>query len=114
MARLVFRLFALAAATASCLAADRVVYTRIGPTQSTLFIANADGSAERPLTQPGSLNYNPAWSPTGDWIAFTSERGGPANLFRMHPDCFSFNHSSETVVPVDRRVLRLTRSSSMA
>jgi len=86
MARLVFRLFALAAATASCLAADRVVYTRIGPTQSTLFIANADGSAERPLTQPGSLNYNPAWSPTGDWIAFTSERSGPANLFRMHPD----------------------------
>ena len=86
MARLVFRLFAFAAATASCLAADRVVYTRIGPTQSTLFIANADGSAERPLTQPGSLNYNPAWSPTGDWIAFTSERGGPANLFRMHPD----------------------------
>jgi len=86
MARLVFRLFAFAAATASCLAADRVVYTRIGPTQSTLFIANADGSAERPLTQPGSLNYNPAWSPAGDWIAFTSERGGPANLFRMHPD----------------------------
>ena len=31
---------------------------------------------KRPLTQPGSLNYNPAWSPQGgDWIAFTSEQG---------------------------------------
>lgn len=79
-------IFALAAATASCFSADRVVFTRIGPTASTLFISNADGSAERPLTQPDSLNYSPAWSPKGDWIAFTSEQAGPANLFRMHPD----------------------------
>ncbi|HEY6766682.1 MAG TPA: hypothetical protein VI386_18125, partial [Candidatus Sulfotelmatobacter sp.] len=90
MPRLLFRFLCIfafaAAATLSCLAADRVVFTRLGPTQSTLFISNADGSAERPLTQPGSLNYNPAWSPRGDWIAFTSERAGPANLFRMHPD----------------------------
>jgi len=89
MSRLLFRflcIFALAAATLSCLAADQVVFTRLGPTQSSLFIANADGSAERPLTQPGSLNYNPTWAPMGDWIAFTSERAGPANLFRMHPD----------------------------
>jgi len=87
--RLFFRflcIYAFAAATISCLAADRVLFLRIAPTQSTLFIATADGSAERPLTQPGSLNYNPAWSPRGDWIAFTSERAGPANLFRMHPD----------------------------
>jgi Tol biopolymer transport system component len=87
--RLLFRflsIFAFAAATLSCLAADRVLFTRLGPTQATLFISNADGSAERPLTQPGSLNYNPAWSPRGDWIVFTSEREGPANLFRMRPD----------------------------
>lgn len=69
-----------------CIAADHVLFMRIAPTQSILFIANADGSAERPLTQRDSLNYNPAWSPKGDWIAFTSERAGPANLFRMHPD----------------------------
>ena len=70
----------------SCLAADRVLFSRLGPTQSTLFISNADGAAERPLTQPGSLDYNPSWSSKGDWIVFTSERAGSADLFRIHPD----------------------------
>ena len=59
---------------------------RIAPTESTLYIANADGSDEQPLTQPGSMNYNPAWSALGDWIAFTSDRAGSADLFRVHPD----------------------------
>jgi Tol biopolymer transport system component len=69
-----------------CLAADRVVFARLAPSEATLYVANADGSGEHALTQPGSLNYNPAWSSKGDWIAFTSEREGSADLFRMHPD----------------------------
>lgn len=81
-----FFILAFVAASVPCFSANRVVFTRIGPTASTLFISNAGGSAERALTQPDSLNYSPAWSPRGDWIAFTSERAGPANLFRMHPD----------------------------
>ena len=67
-------------------AADRVVLARMAPTGATLYVANADGTGEHAITQPGSLNYNPAWSPKGDWIAFTSERDGSADLFRMHPD----------------------------
>jgi Tol biopolymer transport system component len=78
--------FALAATALSSFAADRILFDRLGPTQAALFISNADGSAERPLTQPGSLDYNPSWSPKGDWIAFTSERAGSADLFRIHPD----------------------------
>lgn len=70
----------------SCLAADRILFDRLGPTQAALFISNADGSAERPLTQPGSLDYNPSWSLKGNWIVFTSERAGSADLFRIHPD----------------------------
>jgi Tol biopolymer transport system component len=87
------RLFALsvcvlvcASSPNSCLAADRILFDRLGPTQATLFISNADGSLERPLTQPGSLDYNPSWSQKGDWIVFTSERAGSADLFRIHPD----------------------------
>ncbi len=81
-------LFALIVATSAtrCSAAERVVFLRIAPAESTLFISNADGTAERPLTQPGSINYNPAWSPKGDWIAFTSERAGSADIYRVHPD----------------------------
>ena len=71
---------------AHCTAAERVAFLRIGPTEATLYISNADGTGEHAITQPGSLNYNPAWSPKGDWIAFTSERDSSADLFRMHPD----------------------------
>lgn len=78
--------FAFLAATLHCIAADRILFDRLAPAQSILFLSKADGSGERPLTQPGSLNYNPTWSPNGDWIAFTSERAGPVNLFRMHHD----------------------------
>jgi TolB protein len=81
-------LVALLVATGAirCSAADRVVFLRSGPAQVTLYLANVDGTAERQLTQPGSMNYNPAWSPKGDWIAFTSERAGSADIYRMHPD----------------------------
>jgi Tol biopolymer transport system component len=69
-----------------CSAAERVVFLRSGPTEATLYIANADGTAEHALTEPGSWNYDPAWSPKGDWIAFTSERAGSADIYRIHPD----------------------------
>ena len=69
-----------------CQAADRILLLHIAPTQTTVFISNADGSGERTLTPPGSYDYNPAWSQKGDWIVFTSERAGPANLYRIHPD----------------------------
>lgn len=77
---------ALAALSISCFAADRILEDRLGPTQATLYVANADGTGERALSQPGSFDYDPSWSPRGDWIAFTSERTGPAELFRIHPD----------------------------
>jgi Tol biopolymer transport system component len=77
---------ALVAASVSSLAADRILEDRLGPTQATLYVANADGTGEKALSQPGSFDYDPSWSPTGDWIVFTSERTGPAELFRMHPD----------------------------
>jgi Tol biopolymer transport system component len=79
-------LFVLFVTAVSCFAADRILFTRIAPTESRLYVANADGTGERALTQPGTLDYNPAWSPKGDWIAFTSERAGSADLFRVHPD----------------------------
>jgi TolB protein len=77
---------ALVATTFPCRAANRILLDRLGPTQAGLYISNADGSGERALSQSSSIDYDPSWSPRGDWIVFTSERGGPANLYRMHPD----------------------------
>jgi len=76
----------VASGATCCHAVDRVLFSRLGPTQANLFISNADGSGEHALAQSGSLDYNPAWSPRGDWIAFTSERAGSADLYRIHPD----------------------------
>lgn len=77
---------ALVCTSTFCLAADRVVLDRLAPTQATIYVSNADGSGERVLQQSGSLDYDPSWSPKGDWIVFTSERRGPAELYRVHPD----------------------------
>lgn len=81
-----FCALAFASTALFCSAADRILFLRIAPTQARLFISNADGSRERALTQQGALDYNPEWSPKGDWIVFTSERGGSADLYRIHPD----------------------------
>jgi Tol biopolymer transport system component len=37
------------------------------------------------LASPG-LDYNASFSHDGTWIVFTSERGGSADIYRVHPD----------------------------
>jgi len=67
-------------------AKERILLHRIGPSQSTLFIANADGSGERPLMQNSGFDYNASFSADGKWIIFTSERDGSADIYRVHAD----------------------------
>jgi Tol biopolymer transport system component len=71
----------------------RIVFTRFLDTRDPethvvdLWVSNADGSdAHRLLDAPG-WQWHPAWSPDGDWIAYTEESdggpwaaGGPAAL----------------------------------
>src|SRR5260370_7182172 len=63
-----------------------MLVSRIGPSEMGLFISRADGSEERPLIKSEGLDYDRAWSPDGQWIVFTSERGGSADLYRVKPD----------------------------
>ena len=53
-------------------AADRVLFSRLGPTKAALYLSQADGSGEHALAPSTSLDYDPSWSPKGGWIAFTS------------------------------------------
>jgi Tol biopolymer transport system component len=86
-----------------CRAADRILFDRLGPTEATLFISNADGSAERPLTQPNSLDYNPSWSPKGDWIAYALT----VQCMIIHPD----GTGARSVLDNERKWMKYTLDS---
>lgn len=56
---------------------------------SEVVVANIDGSDERNLSNNAAFDGWPAWSPDGTWIAFASNRAGPANtgqIYLVHPD----------------------------
>jgi len=58
-------------------------------------VMNADGSGQHALTNPDGSQYppsnlygdkNPAWSPDGSKIAFSSTRSGTTQIYTMDPD----------------------------
>ena len=75
-------------AFSSTSAADkpRLLIQRIGPVTSKIHIANADGTGEQALPMKPELDYNASLSPDGQWIVFTSEREGSADLYRARID----------------------------
>ena len=67
-------------------AKHRILFNRFRVPESALFIADADGKNERRLTTHGESEYSPSLSLNGNWVAFTSERMGQADIYRVHPD----------------------------
>jgi len=51
---------------------------------SSLFVMNADGSDQRPLLETPTSDYDPAWSPDGNRIAFTSMRDGRKEIYVLN------------------------------
>ena len=78
----------LAAAAAVPPPTQKIAFARVFPNhgQIGLFVAAADGADEHPLLASQDIDYDPAWSPDGAWIVFTSEREGSADLYRARPN----------------------------
>lgn len=60
------------------------------PTHMELYVANADGSDARKVTDLGQANWAPFWHPSGEKIIFasnhTAERGFPFTLYLINID----------------------------
>jgi len=64
----------------------QLAFVNFGPLNTDLFIADANGSNARPLLAHPGLDYNASFSHDGNWVLFTSERNGSADIYRVHPD----------------------------
>ena len=80
--------FLAGAADANAATKGTMLLNRVGPTQSELYVANADGSGEHKLIATPGFDYHAAYSPDGQWIVFTSERDGlgESELYRVKVD----------------------------
>ncbi|MFL6466492.1 MAG: hypothetical protein ACJ72Z_00895 [Pyrinomonadaceae bacterium] len=65
----------------------RIAFRRmIGEMNSEVFLANADGTGVKNLTNHPSFDGWPSWSPDGTRIAFASNRNSSYQIFTMNPD----------------------------
>ena len=55
----------------------------VGSGNVEIFVCNRDGSGLRQLTYSSAIDTNPAWSPSGSRIAFTSSRTGSPQIYVM-------------------------------
>src|SRR5688572_15251767 len=62
---------------------ETVVYSSIQPVNWDLYVFDRPGATPRRLTTDPGLDYNPAISPDGRWIVFTSERSGGPDLYAL-------------------------------
>src|SRR5215217_5807516 len=84
-----------------------MLMNRIGPSASTLYVANADGSDEHPLLPASGFDYHASYSADGRWIVFTSERNGfgQADIYRVRADGTELERLTDSPALDDQAVL---------
>ena len=66
---------------------EKIVFVSKRDGNAEIYIMNPDGSEQVNLTQHPAEDYDPAWSPNGKQIVFTSDRtNGVFDLYLMNPD----------------------------
>jgi TolB protein len=63
-----------------------IAFASFAPLNSDIFIADGDGNNAKALFADPDLDSNASFSKDGQWIVFTSRRGGSSNICRGHPD----------------------------
>ncbi|HUO23075.1 MAG TPA: hypothetical protein VMU59_11220 [Caulobacteraceae bacterium] len=79
---------ASALASVPAMAKDVMLFNRIGPTKSELYVANADGTGSHKLIATPGFDYDAHFSDDGKWVVFTSERAGrgQSDIYRVAAD----------------------------
>jgi WD40 repeat protein len=73
--------------TVSCTTATWLAYTAREPgTESEIYVVRSNGTETKRLTDHPASDEDPAWSPDGARIAFTSSRDGPPGIYTMNAD----------------------------
>ena len=67
-------------------ARHQVLFNRYQTPVMTVFVADADGANARALVPDWGLEYSPFFSPDGQWVVFTAEPAGQADVYRIRPD----------------------------
>jgi len=89
--------FGVLVGTLACIASMTVALAQTHPPQevlvtlaavheTALFVANADGNGERPLVPHTGIEYSPSVARDGEWVVFTQETAGHADLYRVRLD----------------------------
>ena len=77
----------------------KILFNRFLSPEIQIMVADGDGKNERVLAphsgDPIGAEYSPSWSPDGQWIVYTQERGGSSDIYRIHPDGTGFEQLTE-------------------
>ena len=89
--------------TVVCGEPTHLAYVEVsGPTSSDIYSVRSDGTHPTRLTNHPGIDQDPAWSPDGTRIAFTSDRDGPLVIFVMNADGSEVRRLTNEPLPSSR------------